>query len=60
MQAAGDAVSESEALPSDGRAARAARTRAAIVDALLALLEEGDLQPTANRIADRAILGIDE
>jgi AcrR family transcriptional regulator len=38
----------------DGRAARAARTRAAIVDALLSLLEEGDLQPTANRIAERA------
>jgi AcrR family transcriptional regulator len=41
-------------LPLDGRAARAARTRAAIVDALLELLEEGDLQPTANRIAERA------
>jgi AcrR family transcriptional regulator len=55
MQAAGDATSGmSEEVPSDGRAARAARTRAAIVDALLGLLEEGDLQPTANRIADRA------
>lgn len=41
-------------VPSDGRAARAARTRQAIVDALLSLLEEGDLQPTANRIAERA------
>jgi TetR/AcrR family transcriptional regulator, regulator of autoinduction and epiphytic fitness len=40
--------------PTDGRAARAARTRGAIVDALLELLEEGDLQPTAHRIADRA------
>jgi len=40
--------------PSDGRAARAARTRASIVDALLSLLEEGDLQPPANRIAERA------
>jgi AcrR family transcriptional regulator len=40
--------------PADGRAARAARTRLAIVDALLELLQEGDLQPTANRIADRA------
>src|SRR5664279_4760669 len=36
------------------RLARTARTRAAIVDALLDLLEEGDLQPTASRIADRA------
>lgn len=40
--------------PTDGRAARAARTRQAIVDGLLSLLEEGDIQPTANRIADRA------
>ncbi len=38
----------------DGRAARAERTRTAIVDALLSLLEEGDLQPTASRIAERA------
>jgi AcrR family transcriptional regulator len=40
--------------PVDGRTARATRTRGAIVDALLSLLEEGDLQPTANRIAERA------
>jgi TetR/AcrR family transcriptional regulator, regulator of autoinduction and epiphytic fitness len=38
----------------DGRTARAVRTRGVIVDALLALLEEGDLQPTATRIAERA------
>ena len=42
------------AVPSDGRAARAARTRDAIVDAAIALLEEGDLRPTAPRIAERA------
>lgn len=41
-------------LPTDGRAARAVRTRTQIVDALLSLLEEGDLQPPANRIAERA------
>jgi len=41
-------------MPADGRAARAVRTRGAIVDALLELLEEGDLQPTATRIAERA------
>jgi len=41
-------------LPADGRTARAVRTRAAIVDALLDLLHAGDLQPTANRIADQA------
>jgi TetR/AcrR family transcriptional regulator, regulator of autoinduction and epiphytic fitness len=38
----------------DGRAARARRTRTAIVDAVLALLEEGDLSPSAERIAARA------
>jgi len=38
----------------DGRAARATRTRTQIVDALLSLLEEGDLQPPASRIAERA------
>lgn len=38
----------------DGRSARAERTRQAIVDALLGLLEEGELQPTASRIAERA------
>jgi len=38
----------------DGRAARAVRTRHAIVDACIALVEEGDLRPTAPRIAERA------
>jgi len=38
----------------DGRSARAERTRRAIVDAHLALLREGDLKPTGERIADRA------
>lgn len=38
----------------DGRTARAQRTRRAIVDALLALIEDGDLAPTAPRIAGRA------
>lgn len=38
----------------DGRTARAQRTRRAIVDALLALIEDGDLAPTAPRIAERA------
>jgi AcrR family transcriptional regulator len=42
----------------DGRAARSTRTRAAIADAMLGLIEEGDLQPTAARIAGRA--GISE
>jgi TetR/AcrR family transcriptional regulator, regulator of autoinduction and epiphytic fitness len=38
----------------DGRLARSARTRHAVVDALLDLLGEGDLRPTAARIAERA------
>ncbi len=38
----------------DGRLARSARTRRAVVDALLDLLGEGDLRPTAARIAERA------
>jgi AcrR family transcriptional regulator len=38
----------------DGRTARAVRTRRAIVDALLALLTEGDRRPSAERIAERA------
>jgi len=36
------------------RSPRAEKTRATIADALLSLLEEGDLQPTATRIAERA------
>jgi TetR/AcrR family transcriptional regulator of autoinduction and epiphytic fitness len=38
----------------DGRTARAERTRNAIVEAHLALISEGDLKPTGERIAERA------
>jgi TetR/AcrR family transcriptional regulator of autoinduction and epiphytic fitness len=38
----------------DGRTVRAERTRHALVEALLALLNEGRLRPTAAEIADRA------
>src|SRR5438067_2311372 len=38
----------------DGRTARARRTREAVVDALLELINEGELRPTAPRIAERA------
>ncbi|HEV7845997.1 MAG TPA: TetR/AcrR family transcriptional regulator [Thermoleophilaceae bacterium] len=38
----------------DGRTVRAERTRQALVDALLALLHDGELRPTAERIASRA------
>jgi TetR/AcrR family transcriptional regulator, regulator of autoinduction and epiphytic fitness len=45
-------VSDSE--PADGRAARSQRSRRAIVDAMRALHAEGDLRPTAPRVAERA------
>jgi TetR/AcrR family transcriptional regulator of autoinduction and epiphytic fitness len=38
----------------NGRSARAQRTRAAVVDALLDLISEGELRPPAHRIAERA------
>src|SRR5438034_7102235 len=38
----------------DGRTARAQRTRDAVVDSLLELVREGELRPTAPRIAERA------
>ena len=40
--------------PVDGRAARSHRTRRAIINAMRALHAEGDLRPTAPRIAERA------
>ena len=38
----------------DGRVARGERTRLALAEALIALLEQGDPRPTARRIAQRA------
>ncbi len=38
----------------DGRTARGERTRRALAQALIDLLEEGDPQPTARRVAERA------
>jgi AcrR family transcriptional regulator len=38
----------------DGRSARATRTRHAVVAALMALIEDGELRPTARRVAERA------
>lgn len=38
----------------DGRSERSRRTRTALVDAMLALQEEGDVAPSAQRVADRA------
>lgn len=47
-----------EALPTDGRTLRSLRTREAIVDATIGLLEEGDLRPTAPRVAERAKVSV--
>jgi AcrR family transcriptional regulator len=38
----------------ESRSPRAERARASIAEALLSLIDDGDLQPTANRIAERA------
>ena len=38
----------------DGRTVRAERTRQALVDSLLGLLDEGQMTPTAAQIAARA------
>ena len=38
----------------DGRTVRAEKTRQALVDSLMALLDEGNPRPTANEIAERA------
>jgi AcrR family transcriptional regulator len=42
----------------DGRTLRSLRTREAIVDATIGLLEEGDLRPTAPRVAARARVSV--
>lgn len=42
----------------DGRRARSERSKQAIIDASLALMEEGNLIPTAQQISDRAGVGI--
>lgn len=43
-----------EDAPVDGRTARARRTREAIVEACVALINQGDVRPTAPRIAQEA------
>lgn len=46
--------SEEDPPPKDGRGARAERTKKLVADALLDLIEEGDLRPTSKAIAARA------
>ncbi len=43
---------------SDGRRQRSERSQTAIIEAALALMDEGSLVPTAQQIADRAGVGI--
>ena len=42
----------------DGRSARAQRTRDSVVDAVLALVEDGNTRPTAKEIAERAGISV--
>lgn len=44
--------------PTDGRARRSLRTREAIVDAAIALIEAGDLRPTGPRLAEAAHVSV--
>lgn len=43
---------------SDGRRQRSERSRAQIIDALFALIREGDMSPSAARVAERAGVGL--
>jgi TetR/AcrR family transcriptional regulator, regulator of autoinduction and epiphytic fitness len=52
--AASSASSSPILASADGRLARGERARGAIVDALLALIDRGDLRPSAARVAERA------
>jgi TetR/AcrR family transcriptional regulator, regulator of autoinduction and epiphytic fitness len=53
-KASPDKASPDKASTTDGRAARSQRTRDAVVEALLDLIEAGDPRPTARRVAERA------
>lgn len=45
-------------LPTDGRVQRSERSREAIVQAMLELIGEGTLSPTAQQVAERADVGV--
>ena len=51
----GTSVEEPEAV--DGRVMRGARNRAFIMDAIFELVQEGEIFPTAERVARQAVLG---
>ncbi len=48
----------STTLPTDGRTQRSERSRTAIVQAMLELIGEGSLSPTAQQVAERADVGV--
>jgi AcrR family transcriptional regulator len=50
-------VSESAQSKPDGRRARSERTRAAIIDSMMELIEAGNLAPTSEEIANHAGVG---
>jgi AcrR family transcriptional regulator len=51
-------MSTSTDLPIDGRIQRSERSRMAIVQAMLELIGEGSLSPTAQQVAERADVGV--
>lgn len=51
-------MSTSTDLPTDGRIQRSERSRLAIVQAMLELIGEGSLSPTAQQVAERADVGV--
>lgn len=53
-----DDMSTSPDLNTDGRVQRSERSRTAIVQAMLELIGEGSLSPTAQQVAERADVGV--
>jgi AcrR family transcriptional regulator len=51
-------MATSTELPTDGRVQRSERSREAIVQAMLELIGEGSLSPTAQQVAERADVGV--
>jgi AcrR family transcriptional regulator len=51
-------MATSTELPTDGRVQRSERSREAIVQAMLELIGEGVLSPTAQQVAERADVGV--
>ncbi len=47
-------VPATKGIRTDGRTARSARTRDAVVESFLALIDEGHLRPTAKQVSERA------